>query len=162
MPKKKTSNNDYAEANGFGIVIAGLCLIHGVSIPIANAILPNAPQIEGGSNAFHQLLAMVSLMIALLTFLPGYWQHRRRSVVALASCGLLLQLLAAFAFSDLCCSGASSQSLGAADPYSQLAGQAMTPVACVLLLAAHGFNWHWASSRPLRTAKRCRQSSKPR
>ncbi|WP_166825857.1 MerC domain-containing protein [Thalassoroseus pseudoceratinae] len=162
MSKKKPSGHDLGEADGIGMLFAGLCLAHCVAMPILVTFLPNTEALASEGAIFHQMFAMVSLMISLLAFLPSYWHHRRRLVVGLATGGLLLQLFSAFVLSDPCCSGMPSDPLCRRDQFSLFVGPVITPLGGVLLLAAHGLNRYWAGYCQSQTLKRQARSRKPR
>ncbi len=83
---------------GIGMSVA--CLIHCLVLPFAVAALPFMAAEWVQSEAFHGIMALALVPVALFAILPGLKVHGRRSVASAMAAGLSLLSTAAFAGGD--------------------------------------------------------------
>ena len=73
-----------------GMALSVLCMVHCAAMPIVLAFAPAVAETFFASPHAHSWLAGASLVVALGTFLPSYFQHRHAEAFALACAGLVL------------------------------------------------------------------------
>ena len=80
-----------------GITLSVVCLVHCLTLPLAIAALPLVAAQWLHTSAFHAVMALALLPVALLAVVPGLRLHGRASVAAAMAAGLSLLSTAAFA-----------------------------------------------------------------
>jgi hypothetical protein len=80
-----------------GVVVSTACVVHCVALPLALALLPAIGVSFLAEGAFHQVLAVLVLLVAGLAFVPGYRAHHRRHIPLIGAVGTVLLAGAAFA-----------------------------------------------------------------
>ena len=80
-----------------GITLSVVCLVHCLTLPLAIAALPLVAAQWLHTSAFHIVMALALLPVALLAVVPGLRLHGRASVAAAMAAGLSLLSTAAFA-----------------------------------------------------------------
>lgn len=80
-----------------GVIVSAACVVHCVALPIALALLPAVGLTFLAEGAFHQVLALLVLLVAGLAFIPGYRVHGKRAIVGMGAIGTALLAGAAYA-----------------------------------------------------------------
>lgn len=89
-------------SNLTGLVLSGACVVHCMAMPLCLASLSSSGFGWLASPWVHQVLAILGVVIGLWALLPGWREHRRHYVVAIAAFGLSIMNYQAFA-GDECC-----------------------------------------------------------
>ncbi|REJ68853.1 MAG: MerC domain-containing protein [Planctomycetota bacterium] len=92
-----------------GIAASVACAIHCAAMPL---IIASLPMLDLGyfDAVFHQWMAVVCSVIALVAFLPGWRKHRRLGPPLIATLGLSVIVGAAFGLTGSCCAPAADAS----------------------------------------------------
>lgn len=83
--------------DSLGVVVSALCVAHCVGTPLLLGLLPAFGLSFLARDGFHQALAALVLVVAVLAFVPGYRAHKKPSVPVLGAIGIALLGGAAFA-----------------------------------------------------------------
>lgn len=82
--------------DNLGIAASSLCLVHCLAMPFVIAFLPLLGwQFLEGRPA-HRVLAFFVFSFAIFAVVPGYWKHKKTSVLVSMLFGLSLVLIATF------------------------------------------------------------------
>jgi prepilin signal peptidase PulO-like enzyme (type II secretory pathway) len=82
--------------DNLGIAASSLCLVHCLAMPFVIAFLPLLGwQFLEGRPA-HRILAFFVFSFAVFAVVPGYWKHKKTSVLLSMLFGLSLVLIATF------------------------------------------------------------------
>lgn len=84
-----------------GVIASSVCLVHCLVLPFVLILLPFAGLEYLASNAAHKVLAFFVLLFALTAIVPGYLQHRRKTILIAMLFGLSLVMLATFSLAAL-------------------------------------------------------------
>ena len=86
-----------------GMVCSCACAVHCAAMPFVIAWLPSLGLSWLADEGFHQWMAGICFLLAIVAVLPGYRRHRRRAVPVLAIAGVSVLATGAFAIPDECC-----------------------------------------------------------
>lgn len=96
MQESAVMKNNYQEMrtlwDKIGFSLSGLCLIHCLLLPLFVASLPWLGKVVDDERV-HLLFAAVTVPVALIAFIPGYFRHRHASILVLGMLGALGLLL---------------------------------------------------------------------
>ncbi|MFK7818679.1 MAG: MerC domain-containing protein [Planctomycetaceae bacterium] len=93
-----------------GLLLSAGCVVHCMLMPLCIASLPKLGMGWLASSGFHQLLAVVGIVIGVATLLPGWRLHRRHRVLAFAATGLTIMNVAAFGGENCCAESCCQES----------------------------------------------------
>lgn len=71
-------------------------MVHCLLTPVVISLFPDIVPYLPGDAAFHRWLAIGIVLIGFAGFVPGYRQHRRKSLLALIAAGMCLILFVAW------------------------------------------------------------------
>lgn len=74
--------------DSLGIWLSSLCIVHCGLTLIALLSLPS--MIAAQNDKFHFAMALILPVVGALSFAPGYWMHRNKTVLMAAFAGLAL------------------------------------------------------------------------
>lgn len=97
-------------ADGAGLFASIACAIHCAAMPLLIGYLPMLGLSWLADESFHQVMAAVCFILALLAFLPGWRKHRSLTPAGIGLAGLGLLAVAAFALEGECCSACATSS----------------------------------------------------
>ena len=92
-----------------GVVCSCACAVHCAAMPFVIAWLPSLGLSWLADEGFHQWMAGICFLLAIVAVLPGYRRHRRRLVPVLAIAGVSVLATGAFAMPDECCQRCGSE-----------------------------------------------------
>ena len=87
-----------------GVVASIACAIHCAAMPFIVGFLPAMGLSFLADDSFHKIMVGVCSLLAASAFIPGLRRHGRRLPVMVATGGLVMISVAAFALEDECCS----------------------------------------------------------
>ena len=84
-------------ADGLGIGLSGLCVVHCLLTPVAIALVPSI-HFHDYHDVVHDWLLVILPVIALGAFVPGYRRHKDKRVFLYSAPGILFIALGAILF----------------------------------------------------------------
>ncbi len=108
-----------------GVVGSALCMVHCISTPLLLGYLSTIGLGFFAHELFHQVFAVVLLVVAALAFLPGYRTHKRKDIVLAAGAGVTLLIVGGFLHIE---------------SLPSFAEHSLTVIGSILLVGAHFFN----------------------
>src|SRR5258705_12586876 len=82
-------------ADFFGITASALFLVHCLGTPFVFALVPILG-VSFPDNSIHRVMALAVIVPVLLALVPGFMKHRRHSVLAFGTLGLICFITAVF------------------------------------------------------------------
>ena len=148
-------NSNHSPWDTAGMTLSLLCVVHCAAMPVAIVYLPSLG-LQWLSGGMHQWFAVGVTAFCLISFVPGYFRHRRIAVPLLGGLGLLVICAAAVAENDdPCCARSSLRMDTVSDANSgkvsiatctsgTLLDLGWTPFGSLLLILSHSLNCHWS------------------
>ncbi len=97
-------NKSSVITDSIGVVASVACAIHCAAMPFIVGFLPAMGLSFLADNSFHKIMVGVCSLLAASAFIPGLRRHGRLLPVIVASVGLVMISIAAFALEGECCS----------------------------------------------------------
>jgi hypothetical protein len=82
--------------DAIGVVVSAACILHCIAVPLLLGLLPALGLGFLAKDGFHQILAVVVLLVAAVAFVPGYRLHKKNGVLVFGLSGVVLLGGAAF------------------------------------------------------------------
>ncbi len=99
---REASNGNRGDV--LGVICSVGCAIHCAATPVLLAALPSVTSVRWLADPlFHQVVAVLCVILVLRAIVPGWRVHRSPMVAGSAALGLSCLLLAAFVLPDQCC-----------------------------------------------------------
>lgn len=87
-----------------GVIASIACAVHCAAMPFIVGFLPAMGLTFLADDSFHKVMVGVCSLLAVTAFIPGLRRHGRLLPVIVATVGLAMISIAAFALEDECCS----------------------------------------------------------
>lgn len=105
---EETGDRNSTWRDWLGIIASIGCAIHCAAMPFVVAYLPALGLSFLADESFHQWMAWICFLIAIVAFIPGIRKHGSWIPVSIGAIGLAFITFAAFGLAGECCAGCDS------------------------------------------------------